>query len=98
MHIYLLAMVSFGRYRCDYVDLISMPLDVKVLFGNLSLVRAPAFHLELKHFQMAGLSHGYPSTLLKWRLQFRLQKLSSIILQKLTETSKKTKRCWTWMS
>ena len=32
-----------------------MSLDVKVLFGNLSLVSAPAFfHLEPKHFGWPG--------------------------------------------
>ena len=40
--------LGLGRYRCDYIDLRSMSLDVKVLFGNLSLVSAPAFHLEPK--------------------------------------------------
>ena len=36
-----------------------MSLDVKVLFGNLSLVRAPAFSSRTKALQMAGYSPGY---------------------------------------
>ena len=39
---------SFGRYRCDYVDSRSMSFDVKVLFGNLSLLSAPAFSFRTK--------------------------------------------------
>ena len=43
----------------------SMSLDVKVLFGNLSLVRAPAFHLELKHFRWRVIQPLTQSMLLK---------------------------------
>ena len=46
-------------YRCDYVDLRSMSLDVKVLFGNLSLVSAPAFSSRSKALQIAGYSPSY---------------------------------------
>ena len=38
----------------------SMSLDVKVLFGNLSLVSAPAFSYRTKVIQMARSSPGYP--------------------------------------
>ena len=37
-----------------------MSLDVKVLFGNLSLVRAPTFSSRTKVLWMAGYSPGYP--------------------------------------
>ena len=37
-----------------------MSLDVKVLFGNLSLVRAPAVSFRTKALWMAGYSLGYP--------------------------------------
>ena len=37
-----------------------MSLDVKVLFGNLSLVGAPAFSSRTKVFRMAGYSPSYP--------------------------------------
>ena len=37
-----------------------MSLDVKVLFGNLSLVSAPAFSSRTKVLQMAGYSSSYP--------------------------------------
>ena len=36
-----------------------MPLDVKVLLGNLSLVSAPAFSSRTKVLWMAGYSLGY---------------------------------------
>ena len=66
MHIHLLAIyswieVSLGRYRCDYVDLLSMPLDVKVLFGNLSLVSAPAFSSRTKALPDGRLFTWLPS-------------------------------------
>ena len=37
-----------------------MSLDVKVLFGNLSLVSAPAFSSRTKVLLMTGYSPGYP--------------------------------------
>ena len=37
-----------------------MSLDVKILFGNLSLVRAPALSYRTKALWMAGYSPGYP--------------------------------------
>ena len=75
MHLHLLGTsskleVSFRRYRYYCVDLKSMALDVKVLFGNHSLVPVAAF-----------------SSRTNQRLQFRLRKLSSIILQRLTKKS-----------
>ena len=47
-----------------------MSLDVKVLFGNLSLVSAPAFSSRTKALQMVGYSPGYPVNTLKMQLQF----------------------------
>ena len=43
-----------------YVDSRSMSLDVKVLFGNLSLVRAAALSFRTKALRMAGYSPDYP--------------------------------------
>ena len=37
-----------------------MSLDVKVLFGNLSLFSAPAFSSRTEVLQIAGYSPGYP--------------------------------------
>ena len=37
-----------------------MSLDVKVLFGNLSLVSAPAFSYRTRVLRMAGYSPDYP--------------------------------------
>ena len=37
-----------------------MSLDVKVLFGNLSLVSAPAFSSRTEVLRKAGDSPGYP--------------------------------------
>ena len=36
------------RYRCDITESRNISLDVKGLFGNLSLVRAPAFFFQLE--------------------------------------------------
>ena len=56
----------------------SMSLDVKVSFGNLSLVSALAFSSRTKVIRMAGSSPGYPVNLLKMATSIRLRKLSSI--------------------
>ena len=71
MHLRLLAAtyskleVSFGKYRYDYLDSKSMFLDVKVLFGNLSLVSAPAFSSRTKALRMRVIHPVTQSTLLK---------------------------------
>ena len=52
--------VCFGKYRYDYTDSRSMSLDVKVQFGNLSLVSAPTVSSRTKAVWMARYSPGYP--------------------------------------
>ena len=47
-------------WRCDCVDSRSMSLEIKVLFGNLSLVSAPGFSSRTKVLWMTGYSPGYP--------------------------------------
>ena len=39
---------------------LKMFLDVKVLFSNLNLVRAPAFSSRIKALRMTGYSLSYP--------------------------------------
>ena len=61
MHIHLLATYSSSRLAWGGTDVTTQSLDVKVLFGNLSLVSAPAFFLSRTEvLQMEGYSPGYP--------------------------------------